>query len=225
MSDREQLFEIWLSDSVSQEQKQQIESELIMDPVFKARMDTARAIEHIAHATPNVEVPSWDKEQTFTSDVRPWWQWQGLPAMSMAFSFAAILLVLFRVELSVTDNGMLLSFAGSKDTQQSVVELVDEKLQAFSQQQQLALASYKSDLVSQQQQSNLQLASYILDTSRQERKEDISDFISFISQQRKDDQLQQRIQYRQLEEAMLLQTQYINNQGATVQQANWVAEE
>ena len=225
MPDREQIFEQWLAGKLTTEQRQQAEVELAKEPVFKARMETARSMQHMADMATNEPAPEWDRGGAFEENHQPWWQWQGFPALSMAFSCAAIMLVLLRVELTMTNDGMLLSFAGSKNNSEKLVELVDERLNDFALQQQVTLANFNADIVAQQQQSNLQLASYILETSRQERKEDISDFVSYIGQQRKDDQLQQRIQYQQLEDAVMLQSQYFSNQNATMQKANWVAEE
>ncbi len=204
--------------------------------VWQQRQNTAHFINHQVEVTPDVEVPNWDRTSSFHSNKVSFWQWRGLPALSMAFSVMAIALVLFRVELVLQDGGVLLSFAGSNSQleQRKIAALVDEKLQGFAQEQQVVLANYAADIKVQQQDNNLQLASYIMGASRQERKEDISDFIQYINAQRKDELLDQKIKYQQLEQAInynnASQRKNINGFGMNQKDhnttpANWISEE
>ncbi|WP_286266008.1 hypothetical protein [Thalassotalea atypica] len=224
MFKREQLFEQWLSGTLSAEQQAKAEQELTQDPLWADRVNAARRVNFEVSTAPIRQVPDWDRASAFESDVRPWWQWQGIPAMSMAFSCFALALVIFKVEFNVNENGMLVSFGGGSD-QQRIAQMVDEKLLQFSQQQQVTLANHSVEQVNKQQQSNLQLATYILETSRQERKEDISDFISYFNEQRKEDQSLQRIKLRQLEDTINYQTNILSNQEPSLQPASWRVEE
>ncbi len=226
MSNQEQLFEQWLSGDLDLNQQQQIEQELSQDPIWKERMNRARQIDFLASTKEPVQVPNWDRGATYTADNTSWWGWQGLPAMSMAFSCLALALVIFKVEVAVNDSGLLVSFGGQvEQEQQQVVKLVDDKLAQFAQEQAVLLANFSVDQANMQQQGNLQLATYILDTSRQERKEDISDFVTYINQQRKDDQVLHRIRYRQLEEAINYQSTVLNNPEISIEPASWLVEE
>lgn len=226
MSDREQLFAQWLSGELNTEQQREAEALFSQDPIWQERMNSARQVAFLASTNDTVQVPKWDRAKTFISDKEPWWRWQGLPAMSMAFSCFALVLVIFKVDVVVNDSGLLVSFGSqAQQEQQQVVKLVDDKLAQFAQQQALLLADFSLEQSNMQQKGNLQLASYILETSRQERKEDISDFISYISQQRKDDQVEHRIRYRQLENAINYQSTVLNNPEMSLQPASWVVEE
>ncbi len=113
----EKAFEKWLdrSDLLESEQSQQVQSNSSSseDAIWQERLRTAQALEHQVSLQPEQSVPHWDRGVAFESDRTPWWQWGGLPAMSMAFSIFAIALVLFKVELVMQDDGVLLSFAGS----------------------------------------------------------------------------------------------------------------
>jgi len=225
--DREAQFSDWLDGKLTQEQ---VEAELDAtegDKLWQQRMHTANDIAHQADVMPEHEVPSWDRGAAFTSETKLWWQWSGLPAMSMAMSVFAVALVLFKVELVVQPEGVLLSFAGSSAAQQEakVSALVDQRLKEFASEQQVVLANYAADIKVSQQDSNLQLASYILGTTRQERKEDMTDFIGYINEQRKDELLDQKIKFQQLERAIKYQKTNSDSLGLQAKPANWTSEE
>ncbi len=252
----EKAFEKWLdrSDLLESEQSQQVQSNSSSseDAIWQERLRTAQALEHQVSLQPEQSVPHWDRGVAFESDRTPWWQWGGLPAMSMAFSIFAIALVLFKVELVMQDDGVLLSFAGSTQANMNQVSYsqaevnalvdakVDQKLQLFASEQQVILANYVADIKVKQQDNNLQLASYIMGASRQERKEDIGDFIQYINDQRADDSLDNKIKFQQIESRINYQSprkQNINYQpsnlkstdsdglGLTTKPASWTSEE
>ncbi len=206
------------------------------ESLWQARKNTVNALEYHVAISDEQEVPNWDRSRGFTRDKAPFWPWRGLPALSMVFSIFAVALVLFKVELVMQDDGILLSFSGNNSQlqEQKLLQLVDQKLQSYHQQQQVFLANYAEDIKAEQQDNNLQLVSYIIGAARQERKEDISDFMQYINAQRKDELLEQKIQYQQLEQAIKYSKAYQreNVQGFGLKQgdlnstpANWTAEE
>ena len=238
MSDRDQKsteakFADWLDGKLSEQEAELFERALSdkdiseQDKAWQQRLFAANQMGYQAEMLPEQEVPNWDREATFASEKQPWWQWSGLPALSMAMSFFAIALVLFKVELVVQPEGVLLSFAGSaqQGQQRQMEQMVDRKLQEFASEQQVVLANYAADIKSKQQDSNLQLASYILDTSRQERKEDMTDFIKYLNEQRKDEMLEQRIKFQQLEQAIQYQTISARDTDSQLQGINWTTQE
>jgi hypothetical protein len=165
----------------------------------------------------------------------------------MAFSVFAMALVLFKVELVLNDNGILLTFGDKQQSGYSQAEIatlvnakVDQKLQLFASEQQVVLANYAADIKVKQQDNNLQLASYLMGASRQERKEDMSDFMQYINAQRADDSLDNKIKFQQLESDINYQSlkkQNINYQpinsntsnsdglGLTTKPTSWTSEE
>ncbi|MFD2164652.1 hypothetical protein ACFSJY_00105 [Thalassotalea euphylliae] len=227
MSPRDNEFDDWLDKKLTKEQCEAFENDLSNEQEMKEQIATAKYVEYLAEQNVEQTVPEWDRTAGIEFEEKHWWQWQGLPAVSMAFSCFAMALVLFNVRVSVNEEGMLLAF-GKQHSEQHVAKLVsaqvDEKMKELQYQQQLTLANFTATLTEKQQQSNLQLASYILDTSRQERKEDMSDFIQFINDQRQDDMLEQRIMYRQLEESLRYQSPYSTDNNV-MQPASWVVEE
>jgi len=229
----DKAFSDWIDGKMSEEQSMNFEKDYSaesvseQDKIWQERLFTANSVGHHAEMMPQKEVPHWDRGSGFSSESKSWWQWSGLPALSMAMSVFAVALVLFKVELIVQPEGILLSFAGSANVnqEQQLSDMVDLKLKEFASEQQVVLANYAADIKVKQQDSNLQLASYILSTSRQERKEDINDFIGYINDQRKDEQLNQKIKFQQLERAIQFQNVNSDGLGGNMKPANWVSEE
>lgn len=219
-NDLEQKFANWLEEKTSQNNNQVNEEHFDKESEWQHRMETASHLAHHADVSPEYEVPQWDRASTFESDKKPWWQWSALPAMSFAFSCFAIALVLFKVELIVKPEGVMLSFADSysKNYQKSqqvsqderLAQLVDQKLQTFANEQQVILANYAADIKVKQQESNLQLASYVIGASRQERKEDMTDFIKYINEQRADEQFEQKMKFKELEQVIKYRTTHLD---------------
>ncbi|NQZ24716.1 MAG: hypothetical protein HRT55_00165 [Colwellia sp.] len=151
-----------------------------------------------------------------------WGMWFGVPALSMACSAFAITVVMSFIQGKELDQqafsqqvtalieqqvqqkvtAQLASQSinqSSRNNKVDIETLINLKLREFAAEQQVMLANYRADMSTQQQSNNLALASYVIGASRKERKEDISDFISFINAQRKDEQLTQKIKFQQLE--------------------------
>ncbi|WP_077286286.1 hypothetical protein [Cognaticolwellia aestuarii] len=231
---QEQEFANWLDGK--SDDCQVDDGDLTHETLWQQRKNTVDAIEHQVSMSGEQSVPAWDRASAFTNDKVTFWQWRGLPVLSMAFSILAVALVLFKVELVIQNEAIVLSFAGANSNLQDekIAALVDVKLQRFAQEQQVLLANYAADIKVKQQDNNLQLASYIMGVSRQERKEDISDFIQYINAERKDDLLEQKIKYQELEQAIKYHKAYQQNnvKGYGLKQgdikrtpADWTAEE
>lgn len=220
----EHVFSEWLTNKESRSRNKET---LDSSPVWHQRALVAEQVEHFAEVTADEQVPEWDRGASFESDSRPWWQWQGLPAMSFACSLFAMSLVLFNVEVNIQEQGVTISFAGNNQakTSQYVETLLDQKLQSFANEQQVVLANYAADISAKQQEGNLQLASYILGASRQERKEDMNDFIKYINDQRQDDQLDQQLKFKRFAETILYQSASISPVKNDVSSTNWITEE
>ena len=204
-------FKLWLDGKLSPEQSMKFEQDIADDETMQQRLATARFIEQQVHCYEEQDVPAWDRESTFNVESKPWWQWQGLPAMSMAFSLFAICLVIFKVELVMQDNGLLVNFGGNSAQHNSadVDKLINLRLKEFAAEQQVVMANYAADLKDDQQDNNLKLATYLMSAARQERKEDISSFVKFVNEQRDEDAIDQKLRFQKLEYA--LQSQSIDN--------------
>ncbi len=156
-------------------------------------------------------VPEWNRAAAFESSASrfytnrenlPWWHWQHNGALAFAASVSVIaVLSIFFNQGDSFDQQKMATLIKAQVVQQLDIE-VERKLREFASEQQVVLANYKAELSARQEQSNLQLAGYVMTTTRTERKEDLNDFVSFISAQRKDQQLDQKIRFQQLEQAI-----------------------
>ncbi len=231
-------FSLWLENRTGEQQGSIEQQDFSDESLWQQRHAVAERLAHHADVAEQAQVPNWDRGAAFSGEsvnrqrgdtlALSWWQWRGLPVASMAFSFLAIAMVLLKVELVVKSEGIMLSFAGNREaiTKQQVAQLVDQRLQTFASEQQVVLANYAADIKVKQQESNLQLASYIMGASRQERKEDITEFIKYINDQRADEQFEQNMKFKQLEQAIKYRnTRFDNSLALQPQAADWTTEE
>jgi len=232
-SDLEGKFADWLAEKTSsatstanKPQNKNTDQDVGSD-VWQQRMNTASYLAHHVEVNGQESVPSWDRGQAFEQEKNTWWQWRGLPAVSLVLSFFAIALVLFRVELVIQEEGVMLSFSGNNQVMQDkkIAALVEQKLQTFASEQQVVLANYAADIKVKQQDNNLQLASYIMGASRQERKEDITEFINYVNDQRKDAQFEQTMKFNQIEQALRYQDNQLDGSALPLKKANWTPED
>jgi len=157
------------------------------------------------------DVPNWNRATAFEEnsnrvgmkrDEAPWWHWQGYGGLAFATSLSVF--ALFSVFINKNegfDQQAIAVLVKEQVAQQLDVE-VNRKLREFASEQQVVLANYKAELSERQEKNNLQLAGYVISSARSERKEDMADFVSFINDKRKDEQLDQKIRFQQLEQAI-----------------------
>ncbi len=193
-SDEKAAFERWLDgEAADPQQKQQFQQ----DEQINEHYETSLWLQHQAACFEQQPVPEWDRGAAFEKKQSEWFAWLKVsPALSMAMSVAAILMVLFRVEIHFTDNGMLLTFAGDRSQQMQTV--MDEKLKAFGRDQQIIMANYVDDIQTQQREDITQLASYLVTSSRTERQEEMNELVSFLKVQRSDDINLQQQQFKNI---------------------------
>lgn len=156
-----------------------------------------------------VEVPSWNRASAFEQvhhqtesqyEKLPWWRWQNIGGVALACSLSIVaLLSVYTNKSEQLDATTLTRLVKAQVEEQLEVE-VNRKLREFANEQQVILANYKADLSERQEQSNLKLAGYVMSAARNERKEDLIDFVNFINEQRRDEQLNQKIRFQQLEQ-------------------------
>jgi hypothetical protein len=195
------LLGLWLDGKLSQQQRQEFEQRCIEDDAFASLVEAANMVGMQAEQYQSETVPAWNRLVTFEQQQKAhWWQWQGLPSLSLATSLLAIVMVLSGMQVRVDEGALTISFA-DKSSQQ-IEQLVNNKLAEFQQNQQLALVNYGQALQQQQLETSTQLTNYLLTSSRKERKEDFAELISFVNQQRGDDQLFYARQLNKLQQAI-----------------------
>lgn len=204
MSDNKhsELFAAWLDGSLTDQQRIDFERICTQDAEFAAQVEVANGVNMLAQDYQPEEVPHWNREATFEHNkASKWWQWQGLPALSMACSFAAILLVVSGFQIQAQDGVITMSFNRGFD-QSHVDQLVDAKLAEHNLAQATVMENYAQTLRQQQLDASTQLTNYLLASSRQERREDFGEFIKFINEQRSEDQVFYARQLNQLQQQL-----------------------
>lgn len=187
---------------------------MFKNDVNKQAQQYSELIDEISHQVSletEFEVPNWNRAAAFEENSNragakleevPWWHWQSVGGLAFATSLS--ILALFSVFIN-KDNSLdqqaIAILVQEQVAQQLDVE-VNRRLKAFASEQQVVLANYKAELSERQEKSNLQLAGYVMSSTRIERQEDIANFVSFINAQRKDEQLDQKIRFKQLEQAI-----------------------
>ena len=191
---REQLSQAlddWLDGKAVDES---VKARWLEDQQLSAIYLAASQVQQRVKEQPSLEVPHWDAESTFVSRGETWQQkllswFNPSPRLSMVFSIAALMMVIFKVELQIDDGKMTIAFAG--DSQASLrfelEQQFEQRLVAYSRDQQILIANYFDDIQAKQQQDVTQLASYLINASRQERKEDIGAVVNYFNQQRDED--------------------------------------
>lgn len=107
--------------------------------------------------------------------LRPYFQPVSFPWLQLAGAFSSVLilvLVIFRLEVTTTDQGMQISLAGERDLT-TYYEEMDSRFRQFEAKNQAYLSASFDKLNSQQLASNQLLLSTVLEASRNERQDDI----------------------------------------------------
>jgi hypothetical protein len=185
----EQLLAGWLEGTLDKGTGLQFEKRCLEDDSFASQVETANFFAAGAELFQGEEVPSWDAEKTFLGPQKsPWWTWQGLPALSLATSFLAIVMLLTGLQIQTRDGALTISFSDQHSSQE-VERLVAVKLSEFKLAQQLAMNNYSQGIQQQQIDASGRLTEYLLGASRKERREDFAELIKHVNEQRTDDQL------------------------------------
>lgn len=195
--EQEKLLAGWLEGTLTDTEQEQFEALCAENVDFAERVAAARHLTELATLTgENMNVPEWNRDSTFTApEKQRWWQWQGLPAMSVAMSLVALVMVVSGFQVQISEGGVTIGFSQPAHKENEVAAIVDEKLQKYQQLNELMFSKYADAMAAQQRESSAQLTQYLLASGRQERREDFAEFVKFINQQRDDDQ---RFMARQL---------------------------
>ena len=201
MSDKHELFALWLDGQLSASQQQAFEQLCARDDEFARQVTLAKQVSHAAKRYEEQPVPNW---QIPAIGPQPgaslsWWRLRAMPSLSFGMSMLALVMVLFRVEVQIQSGALTVSFAG-QGQQDEIRRQVDAEIAQFREQQQVLLADYSREMRQQQQDVSSQLTSYLLTASRSERREDFAELIKFVNQQREDDQQFYARQFNKLQQ-------------------------
>ena len=197
LHEKEALLAAFLEGTLTQNRRDQFDALCQSDSDFAQRVDAASVIKNSADKFASPATPQWDKSSTFFEQTasKSKASWFSLSSMAMATSACALVAVLSGAQLSFDQNSIALTFSATQ-TKKDVDTLVAEKVatalgeqrEYYQQVNQTLFKEYAQALSTQQQRSSAELTQYLLASSREERKEDFAELLTFINDQRIDDQ-------------------------------------
>ncbi len=213
--DKQHIFEAWLTQSMTPEQRQAFEALCTEDSEFAARVQSINLVADIADDHQEIQPPQWyqegNEEHFFAPNNSPsdgkvhWWQWRGIPITSLAFSIAALLMILTGFNIEYTQDRVSIGF-GHTISDDQIENIVQARIAQFQNTNAQVFNQYLDALKDQQLTINSQLTEYVLSSNRQERREDFAELFKLINQQRYDDQVFFARQLNDLQNEISLKT-------------------
>jgi hypothetical protein len=121
----------------------------------------------------DLPAPNWEKRSLFFGSPAYRLPWLNLAGISV--TALLLVVVLSRVEVTSSDNGLSVSFAGQNDLVSS--QEFERRLSMLQEDTERSFNVNAEQLTSQQVATNQLLLRAILDTSRQERREDLGNMM------------------------------------------------
>lgn len=151
-------------------------------------------------------VPNWHRTRYAIKPQQRAFNWLSWGAL--ATSTAAILMVIFQVQINTSDKGINIAFGNQINSQ--VESLVEKKMLEYKKQQALLLDARFVAESDKQATANQLMMVKLVEKTRNERRDDLNFLITGIQTQRFEDQakVEKRINY--LAENQIENNQYIN---------------
>ncbi len=189
------LLPDYLDGNLSPQQTQLIEQELASSADLREALSTLNTLNLGKQHWQDEPVPEWHRTGYLARRQRSNQGW--LPWFSMATSFAAILLVLFRVEIVTTTDGLHIGF-GESTTKVAMAQQSNDQLDAWREELQAYVGHRLLEYENAQLRRDQQLVTTMLQVNTQQRREDLSQLTTFLAQQRNQDIELTQSQYQAL---------------------------
>ena len=189
------LLPDYLEGNLSPRQTQLIEQELQTSVELQDALSTLQTLHQGRQSWQDEPVPEWHRTGYLARRQKSKQGW--LPWLSMATSFAAILLVLFRVEIVASNDGLHIGF-GESTTRVAMEQQSNDQLEAWRNELQAYVGHRLLEYENQQLRRDQQLMTTMLQVNTQQRREDLSQLTTFLAQQRNQDIELTQSQYQAL---------------------------
>jgi len=202
MSDLNKIFDTWLDTGQLSEADKKL---LQQDAVFCQLYKNASQWQSQASEYQEAEVPKWNKEQTWfekSSNKSEGFNWSWLNGAMLAMSFVLCTLVVTQAQLDISNEGFSVTF-----------NQVDKQEVQFNE-----LKNMLSQIQKDNSQQAWKMAQQAIDTGRMERREDINTLITYLKEQRNQDQTLIKLQLNDLAEQ-------VENQDSTAVAQNIILEQ
>ncbi len=175
----------YVEDKLSPEIKRQMEVVFDSCPDCQATYQQCLELYQMSHAWQSQNVPEWHRT---SFAVRPpvkntsWLNWGAVATSSLA-----ILMVVFQLEISSGETGLMISFGGNQ-SEAKIASMVESQLTDYKNEQEKIFQVKLTDaLEKQDNRTKLRLANW-LEKSRDERQQDIKFVMTGWQSQRYEDQ-------------------------------------
>ncbi|TQV72886.1 hypothetical protein FLL45_15585 [Aliikangiella marina] len=202
----------YIDGKLSPVMRKQVEDAMAECPSCKEAYLNAVALTQTAARWQDQPVPEWHRTEYA---VRPrqqtssWLNWTSLAASAMA-----ILMVVFQVNISTSENGLQIAFG----SQANVDAIVERKLAEYKQQQDTLLDARFVAAADKQDTARKLMMADMLDKTREERRDDLNFIVTGIQTQRFEDQAKLDKELLSLAQNQIENNQYISQ---LIQSANY----
>jgi hypothetical protein len=194
------LFPDFLEDNLSENEKKAVIDALDGSIELQQALSSLKELRYGQQQWMDEEVPTWNRS-AYISRAKPknthWMNW-----VSLATSFAAICLVVFRVQVISNDEGYHISF-GEQTEQVAFKRYANNYLDDLQSEQVAYLEHRFLEFENQQLQQNQLVLTSALEFNRDERKQDLNQLTSYFLQQRSSDLVNTQSQYNQILDSQL----------------------
>lgn len=189
------LFPDFLDEKLSEKEKQTVIDALESSIELQHALLSLKELRYGQEQWIDEEMPAWNRSAYMSrakSKSTHWMNW-----LSLATSFAAICLVVFRVQVISNDEGYHISF-GEQSEQVAFKKYANNYLDDLHAEQVAYLDHRFLEFENQQLQQNQLVLTSALEFNRDERKQDLNQLTSYFLQQRSSDLVKTQTQYKQI---------------------------
>jgi hypothetical protein len=194
------LFPDFLDEKLNEKDKQTVIDALDGSNDLQQALLSLKELRYGEQQWTDEEIPNWNRSAYMArakSKNVHWMNW-----LSLATSFAAICLVVFRVQVLSNDEGYHISF-GDKAEQVAFKKYANTYLDDLQAEQVAYLEHRFLEFENQQLQQNQLVLTSALEFNRDERKQDLNQLTSYFLQQRSSDLVNTQNQYKQILDSQL----------------------
>ncbi len=208
----------YLAGKLNDKQQAFVQQQLQSSKELQAELATLESLMQMSERWQDESVPEWHRTAYATHGRQTqthWSQW-----FSMAASFAAVLLVVLQVNIRSDESGLHIAFGSTNNTtlsqnEQLLTDVVENQvnrlLDAWSAEQAAYVDHRLLAFENKQLKTQQQLLAATYEVNREQRHQELMQLTKVLLQQRTQDQIHTRSQYRELLDEQSEHRQVINN--------------
>ena len=193
------ILQEYFADNLAILAREEMESHLLSCQHCSSELESLILTQSSLHQWEDQRVPHWDRgmelfrrEHRAPNSVNKLWDvWQWLPS---AASFAMLLILVLNLNFVSNESGFSISF-GSNNSEGAILE---QRLVAFQEEQQVAMGALIERVEDRQDSNNIELLQAVMDQNQQITAENLDRIYAFFEQQRLRDLEDMRVGYQEL---------------------------